>query len=76
MEEIAKEEINFDDHFVTLRDENYDRGGKRLTIERVQHSDIMVFDREEMNVDLSLVVMSELMKLHQASGEALADFLG
>lgn len=40
MEEIVEEDISFDEHFVTLQDENYDRGGKRLKIERIQLSNI------------------------------------
>lgn len=68
MVEIYEEGITFDDHFVSFQDENYDSGGKRLKIERVQLSNINFVAHVEMNVDLSLVSMLALMKLHQASG--------
>lgn len=53
MEEIAEEEITVDNHFVTLQDENYNRGCKRLKIERIQLFDKKVVDQIELNVDMS-----------------------
>jgi len=76
MEEIVEKEISFDDHFVTLQNENYDRGSKRLKIERIQLSNKKVVDKRELNVDLSLVVIPGLMKLHQVGGEVLVNFIG
>lgn len=45
MEEIIEEDISFDEHFVTFPDANYDRGAKRLKIERIQLFDKKVVDR-------------------------------
>lgn len=75
MEEIAKEDITFDDHFVTLQEENYDKGNRRLKIERIHLFNRKVVDQKELNFDLSSIVTLGLVKLHQVGGEALANFV-
>ena len=76
MEEIVEEDIIFDECFVTLQNENYERGAKRLNIERIHLPNIKVADWRELNIDMSSVAMHGLMNMHQARGEVLTNYVG
>jgi len=73
MEQISEEVISLDGHPIILQDNNYDRGGKILRIERAHVCNKNVVDRAEINVDLSRVTTSGLMKLHLTNVEALVE---
>lgn len=73
MEKISEEVTTFNEHLVTLQDENYDMGSKRLKIERVKVHKKKVICRAEMDVDVSKVGATGLMKLHQATSEVLGE---
>lgn len=45
---------NFDDFPITLQDENYNKGNKKLRTKKVKVHNKKVIDKVEMNVDVSL----------------------
>lgn len=72
MGHIAEEVIISNEHPITLENQNYEKGTKKLRIEKVKANNKNIIDEGKMDIDLSRIGVKRFMVFHKSTSHALA----